>query len=245
MPLYNLSQFMTKVKQDIKIADIPVPFTDHEIVERFRTSGLVEFSVRSPFITNFGLSSADIIDNSQVSVTGAVTYRIPKHVYQDTPITQVLSIDVGRSGGFSDYYMPTAGFHSPEFILETIADIKMAAAMGSMMQHAPTFRFTAPDMLTIYNGWCAGTYLCEAGLVHDISLATVPPTAFTHLFQVAELDLEWFFYDEMCRKDEIDTGYGSFKLLTQQWEGSEDKLKDLLKEWDEQANLDVDRINYW
>lgn len=245
MPLYNLSQFMTKVKQDIKIADIPVPFSDREIVERFRTSGLVEFSVRYPFIITFGLSSADIVNSSQQALNGAVTYRIPKHVYQDNPITQVLSIDVGRGGGFADYYMPTAGFHSPEFVLETIADIRLAASMGAMMQHAPTFRFMAPDLLTIYNGWSAGSYLCEAGLVHDISLATIPPTAFTHLFQVAELDLEWFFYDEMCRKDDIDTGYGTFKLLTQNWEQSQEKLRDLLNTWDEQANLDVDRINYW
>lgn len=245
--LYTLSEFMTKLKEDLEITDLPLPVTDADMIKRFANSALKEFSVRSPLIVDFALSSTDVVNDKSIGIDGSATYRIPKSVYQDRSIIEVLSIDVGRSGGFSDYYVPTGAFNDPFFMLETMADIQMGAQLGSMMQHAPTFRFTSPDLLRIYNGWVGGTYQVELSMTHDISLTTIPPGAFTHLFQLAELDMGAYLYGKLKRKDKIDTGSGSeTDLKIDRWENSKQEMRDLLKQWDDEGvNFDIDPINYW
>lgn len=243
---YNLSEFMTKLKEDIGIKDIPLPVDDNEMVQRFYQSALKEFSVRYPHIREFILPPEAAVDKSSIALNGGVTYRIPKDIYQDSAILQILRIDIGRSGGYQDFYVPTGAFMSPVFMLETVADIQLAAALGSMMQHSPTFRFTFPDLLTIYNGWSGGKYLVEASFVHDLSLSTIPPGAFTHLFQLAELDMEEYLYNQLKRKNRLEVGVGTIELSLDTWEGAAEKKRDLLEKWDQEGvNLDFEPITYW
>lgn len=246
MSLYNLSSFMTKLKEDMQISDIPLPISDERMVERFENSALKEFSQRYPLKDYFELPPSCIISKSMQGTIGAIKYRIPKSVYQNRSIIEVYSIDVHRTGGFNDFYMPTSNFLTPVFALETIADIQMAAAMGQMMGHAPTFHFQKPDILFIFNGWAAGAFTVEAGFSHDISLATIPDTAFTHLFQLAQYDMEEFLYGKLKRKNNMDGGTVTSNLNIDDWQNSGEKKKDLLKQWDDEGvNLDNDRINYW
>ena len=237
---------MTKLKEDIGIKDIPLPVDDNEMVQRFYQSALKEFSVRCPHIREFILPPEAAVNKSSIAVNGGVTYRIPKDIYQDSLILQILRIDIGRSGGYQDYYVPTGAFMSPVFMLETVADIQLAAALGSMMQHSPTFRFTPPDLLTIYNGWSGGSYLVEASFMHDISLSTIPTGAFTHLFQLAELDMEEYLYNQLKRKNRLEVGVGTIELSLDNWEGAGEKKRDLLDKWDQEGvNLDFEPVTYW
>ena len=48
MGLYNLSEFLSVVKEDIGIRDIPLPVDDAELVKRFDNSALKSFSIRYP-----------------------------------------------------------------------------------------------------------------------------------------------------------------------------------------------------
>ena len=111
-----------------------------------------------------------------------------------------------------------------------------------MMQHSPTFNFTYPDLLQIWSGWTGGTYVCEGGFMHDISLSTVPPGSFTHLFQLAKLDICEYLYNLLKRKNNLELGVGSVNLMLDTWESAADRKADLLKEWDESSSLDLDVI---
>ena len=244
--LYNLSEFMTKVKEDIGIKDIPLPVDDEELVKRFHNSALKEFSIRVPYLKEFVLEAADALNMMSQSINASVTYKIPKSVYQDTPIINITHLSVSKVGGYSDFYVPTGTFNSPDFVLETIADIKLAAQLGAMTTHAPTWRFDPPDKVTIYYGWSGGSYVLEAAMIHDLSLSTIPPTAFTDLIYLTTLDIEEYLYNKLKRKENLSLGIGEVQLRIDNWEGAADKKRDLLERWDSEGmNLNFEPISYW
>ena len=113
------------------------------------------------------------------------------------------------------------------------------------MGHAPTFRFDPPNKLIIYNGWTGGSYRIEVGMLHDPSLSTIPPGAMTHLRQLAVLDIEEYLYNKMKRIQDLDTGVGTINLRIDNWENAASEKRDLLREWDESVNIDLDCINYF
>ena len=243
--LYNFSEFLTQIKEDIGIKDVPLPVDDAALTKRFITSALREFSVRYPKIEEVWVTSADAVDLSTRSINGSITYLIPEKYWRGTQILTVLGLNPGGYGSEANMYMPNVVLGSADMLIESIADIKMAAALGSMMTHAPTFRFEAPNKLIIYNGWAAGSYRVEVGMMHDPSLSTIPPGAMTHLRQLAVLDIEEYLYNKMKRLTDLDTGVGTINLRIENWENAASEKKDLLREWDESASLDLDRINFF
>ena len=245
MGLYNLSEFMTIIKEDMGIKDVPLPVDDKELVKRFDRSALREFSVRYPVISEVWVTSSDAIDYYTRSINGSATYIIPEKYYRGSEILMVLGLNPGGYGSEANMYMPNVVLGSADMLLESIADIKMAAALGSMMCHAPTFRFDPPNKVVIFNEWTSGSYRVECGLKHDLSLATIHPGAFTHLRQLAVLDLEEYLWGKMKRITDLDVGVGSIQLKIDNWESAAQEKKDLLREWDETVNLSVDRVMYY
>ena len=245
MGLYNLSEFLTVVKEDIGIKDVPLPVDDSELVKRFGNSTLKEFSIRYPYLTIGWVTSQDAIDLSTRSVNGAITYIIPEKFYQGTEILDVTHLLPGGYGSEANMYMPNVVLGSADMLLESIADIKMAASLGSMMAHAPTREFHRPNRLTIYNGWTTGSYRIELALKHDLSLSTIPNTAFGDLRQLAVLDLKSFLFKKLKRITGLETGIGNIDLKIDDWESAENDMKDLLKEWDETDEFSFSEINYF
>ena len=243
--LYNFSEFLTQIKEDIGIKDVALPVDDVALTKRFITSALREFSVRYPKIEEIWITSADAVDLTTRSINGSVEYIIPEKYWRGSQIISVLGLNPGGYGSEANMYMPSVVLGSADMLIESIADIKMAAALGSMMTHAPTFRFVAPNRIWIYNGWTASSYRLEVALTHDPSLSTIPPGAFTHLRQLATLDIKAYLWGKMKRLTELDVGVGTINLKIDNWESAEQEMKDLLRDWDETGNLDLDRINFY
>lgn len=246
--LYSMSEFVNLIKENIGTDDIPMPVDDAEIVRRLCQSTLKEFSVRCPRIKTIYIGDECRLndDINNISISKRMVYRIPKHHYIDSQILAVSRVDVSRPNGYSDLYVPQGMWASPVSILSAIADIKIAAASASTMGRAPTFKFVAPDILEIFNGWSSGTYEVDIELMHDPSLSTIPPTAFTHLLQLAELDISEFLYNKLKRKENLDTGVGNIQLKLDSWESAGREKRELLEKWDnEGANLDIDNITYF
>lgn len=243
--LYNYSEFLTQLKEDIGIKDITLPVDDSELTKRFVTSALREFSVRYPKIEEVLITPEDAIDIHSRSVNGSVTYLIPEKYYYGCNVLAVLGLNPGGVGSASNMYMPNVVLGSADMMLESIADIKMAAALGSMMCHAPTFRFDPPDKLVIYDGWTATSFRVELALSHDPSLSTIPPGAMTNLRQLAILDMEEYLYNKLKRITELDVGVGTIQLRIDNWESAASEKRELLRDWDDSCSLSVDRINYW
>lgn len=243
--LYNYSEFLTQIKEDIGIKDVPLPVDDAALTKRFITSALREFSVRYPRLEEIIITQDEAVDLSTRTSYGAVTYIIPEKYYRGSQILTVLSIDSTGYSAAENFYNPTLFLGSADLMLESIADIKLASSLGSMMGHAPTFRFDPPNRLIIYNGWTGGSFRVEVGMLHDPSLSTIPPGAMTHLRQLAVLDIEEYLYNKMKRIQSLDTGVGNIELRIDNWENAGQEKRDLLKEWDEDASLDLDTINWF
>lgn len=247
MSLYNISEFLTVIKEDMGIKNIPLPVDDAELLKRMGNSALKEFSVRAPRAETILLNESDIITPNEVNAYNRrVTYRLPTHKFTGSVILGVTRIDLATPMEYSNYYIPQGLWMSPDMLLGAIGDVKIAASMASNMGKAPTFKFTKPDKLMIYNGWYNGTYEVDILLSHDISLSTIPDTAFTHLRQLCVLDLEEYLYGQLKRSDNADVGIGNIQLKIDNWENAGEKKLELLKEWDENgANLDIDSVSYF
>lgn len=243
--LYNYSEFLTQIKEDIGIKDVPLPVDDAALTKRFITSALREFSVRYPKIETITITQDMAVDLSTRSLYGCVTYIIPEKYYRGSQILTVLSINSAGYGSQAEMYMPSVMLGSADMLIESVADIKLAASLGSMMCHAPTFRFDPPNKLVIYNGWTGASFQVEVGMLHDPSLATIPPGAMTHLRQLAILDIEEYLYNKMKRIQDLDTGIGNINLRIDNWESAAQEKRDLLKEWDEDGSLSLDTINFF
>ena len=243
--LYNYSEFLTQIKEDIGIKDVPLPVDDAALTKRFITSALREFSVRYPRIEEILITQDMAVDLSSRNLNGSVTYIIPEKYYRGSQILTVLSINSTGYGAADNYYNPSLFLGSADVLLESVSDIKMAASLASMMGHAPTFRFDPPNRLVIYNGWTGNSYRVEVGMLHDPSLSTIPPGAFTHLRQLATLDICEYLYGKMKRIQDLETGVGTINLRIDNWESAAQEKRELLREWDESASLSLDSISWF
>ena len=243
--LYNYSEFLTQIKEDIGIKDVPLPVDDAALTKRFVTSALREFSIRYPKLEEILITQDMAVDLSSRSLNGSVTYIIPEKYYRGSQILTVLSINSTGYGAADNFYNPTMFLGSADMLIESVTDIKMAASLASMIGHAPTFRFDPPNKLTVFNGWTGNAYRVEVGMLHDPSLATIPPGAMTHLRQLATLDIEEYLYGKMKRIQNLETGIGSISLQIDNWENAAQEKRELLRDWDESASLSLDSINYW
>ena len=246
MGLYNLSEFITTIKEDIGIKDLPLPVTDNEIIDRFRRSALTDFSVIYPRREICRVSDDHLTKRARDSMNTFYEYQIPKFVYQGTVILNVSNFDVARPNGYSDFYIPNANWSTPDAIIGAMADVRMAAGLASALAKAPTWEFIKPDIVRVYNGWAGGIYEVELLLRHDLSLSTVDDGAFPDLRKLAALDLAGYLYNNLKRKDNLEVGVGSIQLHIDDWSNAKNDYDELLKSWrDEGANLDFDHIRYY
>lgn len=242
--MYTPSTFLSLLKGDLGLRDLPVPVSDEELLDRIALSSLREFSVRSPHIETVTLTDAHRLGTGMESNMGYMEYQIPRHVYEGTYIVSILNVDVARPSGYNDYYVPQfSGYGDPTSVLLAASDLKLSAAVAQQMGRAMTIKFKKPDRLFIYNGWCSGNYQADVAIAHSINLSTIEQDEFSALRELALYDLEWFLYDKLKRIDNLDTGTGTIDLKISEWADGQQRFRDLLKYWDDEgANLDIDSM---
>jgi hypothetical protein len=242
MALYNLSEFITTVKENVGIKDLPLPVTDKEIIDHFDRVTLTDFSVIYPRVETILLSEDNLTKRAKESRSTFYEYIIPKYVYDGTTVLSVAKIDVARPNGYSDFFIPNANWSTPDAVISAMADVRMAAGVASALAKAPTLEFVPPNIIKVFNGWAGAIYEFEILLKHDLSLATVPPGAIYNLRRLAELDLEWFLYNKLKRKENLEVGVGSIQLHIDDWSQSRNDREELIRTFRDEANIDVDHI---
>lgn len=243
--LYNLSEFLEMLKEDMGVSDLPLPVNDQDLIKRLDNSALKIFSQFCPRIEMGMIGEENRIQTEIASRNIMLIYRIPQYLHEGSELMGITGVEVARPMGYSDYYVPSGMHTSPVSALESLADIKMSAALAQATSKAPTGRFVSPDILYIYNGWAGGTYMVSMWLKHDISLSTIPDTAMYDFQRLARLDLEEYLYNRLKRKESLDVGIGSIQLKLDEWQGSQAAKADLLREWKDDFNLDIDQATYF
>jgi len=245
MGLYNLSEFFTTVKEEVGIADLPLPVSDEKLLDHFKRTTLVDFSIAYPRIESCYVSDDDLVNRVQNSYNSFYEYKIPKWVYDGTCILSISNFEVTRPNGYSDFFIPNANWASPDAVIAAMADVRMAAGVASAMSKAPTADFHKPDKIRVFNGWAGGIYEVELLLKHDDSLVTVPEGSFYSLRELATLDMQAYLYKKLKRKNNQDLGVGSSDLKIDDWANAESDRKELVKEWMSEANLEYAHIKRW
>ena len=245
MSFYTLPELVNVIIDDIGMNDVPIidRIGTNKLLDRIRSSSLKEFSQRYPHIVNWKFDDRYMISPySNSDIRRGIKYRIPKDIYRGTSIIGVSHVDPIATNGYNDFYYPSAAYYDAASIITSIADVQMAAAATTAMTRQMTWEFNPPDIITLYDGSISAYYEAKIKLLHDDSLSTIPPTAFTHFRQLATLDIQWYIYNQYKRLDNLNTGNGEINLKMDEFSGAKDAFYQLLNEWDESANLDLDYL---
>ena len=168
-------------------------------------------------------------------------YRFPTQTCLGVSYVEPLS-----NLGYANEYGSVPFLGAPDTMLMALAEIRMAASLGSQTTRSLTTRFTKPDILDLYGGYTGCSYEAMILLSHDLSLSTVPDTAFEQLFELALLDTKAYFFSELKRKDGLDTGVGNIQLKIEDWSNAAEEKRQLLKTWQQEGfNLDIESIHYF
>lgn len=246
MSLYNPSEFLQVIKEDMGVKDIVLPVSDAKLYQRFLKSSLPEFSVRAPYVKTIHIDSNNFIHEGAHTPNGTeYLYQIPKEEYLGYTLLGVCRVDTSHPNGYMDAYVPNGMQLDPYDAIAFMSEISLMATSARSMGRAPTRKFVKPDKLFIWNAWAGGSYEVDILLCHDPALTTVSDTAFTNLRELATYDLESYMYNLLKRKDHLDVGVGSFDLKIDEWQDAGNRFRELLKEWDISANIDYDSINFY
>lgn len=246
--LWTAQELIQLVKDDMGLRDLPPTVTDQELLDRFTNSCLKEFSLIYPRLETFNMGRDDLVDppGSYYSHTSGIRYRIPRHITaQKMNILAVLKIEPMRMNGFADFMWPGIGF-SPYDVMDSVSNIQAAAAVGQNVVNSLTWDFDSlRNEIVLYHGWSTISYTVRISVAHDASLSTVPPTAMSTLRELATYDIGQYIYNTMKRKNNIDTGVGTITLNIDEFADYGSKKKDLLDKLSEDANLDIEELEFF
>lgn len=236
----NISQLMTRLKMDLGIYVVPLPFENSEkaLNDVITTKTLPVFS---QFVPRRWEENLSINDLKQIDATVDVsTYELPKHLFF-TPIISIMRCEPINTMFNGAYYSGTPVLSGTTDLFE---DMLLGSATYDVMSAiAPPFSydFIRPNKLRIYNMTC---YLDKIRLIigyqHADNLSTIPVDAEQSFYDLALLDMKIFLYNNLKYYDEINTAYGNIKLRIEDWSNAESQREDLLQKWSEVYHINWD-----
>nr|DAL03192.1 MAG TPA: hypothetical protein [Caudoviricetes sp.] len=236
----NISQLMTRLKMDLGIYVVPLPFENSEkaLNDVITTKTLPVFS---QFVPRRWEEDLSINDLKQIDSTVDVsTYELPKHLFF-TPIISIMRCEPINTMFNGAYYSGTPILSGTTDLFE---DMLLGSATYDVMSAiAPPFSydFIRPNKLRIYNMTC---YLDKIRLIigyqHADNLSTIPVDAEQSFYDLALLDMKIFLYNNLKYYDEINTAYGNIKLRIEDWSNAESQREDLLQKWSEVYHINWD-----
>lgn len=236
----NFSQLMTRLKMDLGIYVVPLPFENSEkaLNDVILLKTLPVFSQYVPRRWEETISVNEmrcIEDNADQG-----TYELPAHLFY-MPIVSIMSCEPVNSMFNGSYYTGTPMLSGTTDLFE---DMMLGSATYDLMSAiAPPFsyEFIRPNKLRIYNMTC---YLDKIKLVigyqHADNLATIPVDAEQSFYDLALLDVKIFLYNNLKFYDEINTAYGSVRLRIDEWQQAESQREDLIRQWNETYHINCD-----
>lgn len=249
MSLYTLSEFMTIIKENMGISELPKTITDKMMIERFQNSALKTFSQLCPVVNTVLINDNELIKDETLEKNytpngNFYRYRIPKFAFGDATIIGVPNVQPVRANVCNDYFLGYGGMGAGASLdtLMAVASVRQAATVLQQCYPALTWEFRGPDILTLFNSYCGETYQVELMLSHDVNLSTIPADAFFNLEQIAVLDMQEYFYNKLKRYQRTNIGVGDVELNIDDWSGARQDKISLVKELAEDANLDYDHI---
>lgn len=245
--MINLSEFMTTLKEEVGIEDLPKVISDEKLLDRFRRHTLKSFSILAPRVFEIKMDETMIKDREHAYIDKEYAeYIIPRRYYESCEILGVTRFEPYHPNLYSDSFIPLVDLGSPDMVIAATSDLRAMSALGSSYVKAPSVKFISPGTIRVYNGWSSGSYTAELIATHDYSLSTVDDGLYDSLLELAVLDVKSYLYNKLKRKDGMEVGIGNIKLMIDDWSNAANDRKELLKTWDEEgAFLDYEHLRYF
>ena len=129
MILWTAQELIQLVKDDLGLRDLPPTVTDVELLNRFKTSCLREFSLVYPKMETFNMGREDLVDKTEAyrSYIPGVRYKIPKFVTDQMQVLAIVDIEPLKASGYSDVMWPYGAALAPDDIMTSVAAIQAAS----------------------------------------------------------------------------------------------------------------------
>lgn len=245
--MITLSEFMTTLKEELGIEDLPQVISDEILLERFKRHTLRSFSALSPRTITIVMDETMLKDREHAYMEKEYAeYIIPRRHYESCDILGVSNFEPYKPSVYSDMFIPSVDLGNPASILMGVSDLRMLGSLGSCITKTPTAIFQSPATIKVYNGWTTGTFSVDLIVTHDYSLSTVDDGLYDSLMELAVLDAKTLIYNKLKRKDGMDVGIGSIKLMIDDWSNAAQERRELLNRWDEEgACLDYEHMKFF
>jgi hypothetical protein len=238
--MMNLSEMITSIKMDLGIYGLSIPLENEEkkIHDVIKLKTIKTFSQFSPHIMRIDLDMKTLKvlkSNYNESI-----YVLPD-VFGDRKIITIRKVEQKNK-------LLGNGYVSP--ILDDSIDLyggimmgQAAANLSSTVIPPFTFKFTAPNLLHLFNmSTMANEATIEIGLEHHDNLMSIPNTSWESFYELAILDLKHFYYGILKHYNQLQTAHGTIDLHIDDWASAFQERKDLIERWRDMYHLDAEQF---
>lgn len=239
----NLSNIITRIKLKLGLMAFATPFEnlDETIISIIKDITVPVFSIYYPQKESLTINTRDL-----ELLEKATTYE--KYLLPDFSARKLLYVfdvryhDSSVLSGLGYY-----GEGYPTMTGNLINQMMLSNAGASLLnQMIPkmTFKYEAPRILYIYNGYSSAKIVLELGFEHDKSLASIPETCREEFLKLAMLDVKENLYPTMKQYTDLNTAIGNINLKLDDWANAEDQRRELVEKWDDTYHLDFQPFYY-
>jgi hypothetical protein len=132
--------------------------------------------------------------------------------------------------GFGSYY--------PQDIVNATQTGAAINKYAGITAQQPTSKYLGHNRIQLFNfpDKCAIKFTVKC--VHELSLETIPDTAYLSFVELATLDVQRTLYNNLKNMENVGSAFKEIQTKIGEWSGAEDKQKDWLKNAKERFHLD-------
>ncbi len=232
--MINKSELLTSIKMSLGIYQMKLPFENDDdfLMDVIRTKTIPIYSNYFPYRYKKLINTTQLQKLSEGYTQSE--FRIPLSLVGNKRIVSIININ-------SDVYNRNMANYDPNlsngsiygtaqsFMLHLAAEDNM-----SIMEPSFTWKFSEPNILTLYNFSNANSgFEIDFGLRHDEDLSTIKDTGYSLFYELCMVDIKEVLYNSLKHYNEIQTAFGNINLRIDDWSDAVSQRKDLIEQFED------------
>lgn len=238
----NMSGCVSQLIMQLGLNNIVLPFVDKTTKKQIPTEAIIynvlktmtipEYSQFVPWRRTGTAATSDLkcIDQKQG------IYMLPSFLTM-TPVMYVIDVQLpyhNNRGTYGDI-APAYGINrSVQGVLTSQAYMMVAGQMRS----EPTFEYLGYNQIRLY-GYPKTNLTFILACQHMPNGETIKDSCRSSFMEMADLHCKVFLYNNLKFYNNIPTAFGNIELPISDWQGAQEQLTALIKEWRETFHLDM------
>jgi len=243
----NMSKAISVIKTQLGLYELTLPFKDDITGETIPVENVIHEVLSTVTISEYSqfmpwkrtglahLGSLEVIDKKYD------IYKLPNFLTL-TPVMWVINVmpPYLNSRGIYNDIAPVGGIsRSVGGVLTSQAYMMVAGEMRS----EPTFNYLGHNQIQL-QGYPKAILEFKLACEHEPNGETIKPSCYDSFMQLALLDVKMFLYSTLKHYNDIPTAFGNINLKIDDLQSAEEARNQLLEEWRNSSNLDIDHIHF-